>query len=119
MIDSDRRSFLKSVMLGAGSVALHPALTGSTAQAAEQPEPLQAIEFENVLGAYGPWAKKMLGDGPAKLSFLRDEFNRAGIDAWRKAARARLLECLAMPDSGGIPKAEVVHQVEFEGLGIE
>ena len=91
MNDSHRRSFLKGIMFGAGSVALHPVLTESAAHAAEHPEPLQPVEFENVRGEYGPWAKKMLGDGPAKLSFLRDEFNRAGIDAWRKKARARLM----------------------------
>jgi dienelactone hydrolase len=106
-------------MLGAGSAALHPVLTESTAQAAEQQGLPQAVVPENMLGEYGPWAKKMLGDGPAKLSFLRDEFSRAGIGAWREKARARLLDCMAMPDSGGIPKAEVMNRVEFEGLSIE
>ena len=119
MYDSHRRLFLKSLMLGAGSAALHPVLTESTAQAADQQGMPQAVVPENMLGEYGPWAKKMLGDGPAKLSFLRDEFSRAGIGAWREKARARLLDCMAMPDSGGIPKAEVMNRVEFEGLSIE
>jgi dienelactone hydrolase len=119
MYDSHRRLFLKSLMLGAGSAALHPVLTESTAQAAEQQGLPQAVVPENMLGEYGPWAKKMLGDGPAKLPFLRDEFSRAGIGAWREKARARLLDCMAMPDSGGIPKAEVVNRVEFDGLSIE
>ena len=119
MYDSHRRLFLKSLMLGAGSATLHPVLTESTAQAAEQQGLPQAVVPENMLGEYGPWAKKMLGDGPAKLSFLRDEFSRAGIGAWREKARARLLDCMAMPDSGGIPKAEVMNRVEFEGLSIE
>jgi len=119
MYDSHRRLFLKSLMLGAGSAALHPVLTESTAQAAEQQGLPQTVVPENMLGEYGPWAKKMLGDGPAKLSFLRDEFSRAGIGAWREKARARLLDCMAMPDSGGIPKAEVMNRVEFEGLSIE
>ena len=119
MYDSHRRLFLKSLMLGAGSAALHPVLTESTAQAAEQQGLPQAVVPENMLGEYGPWAKKMLGDGPARLSFLRDEFSRAGIGAWREKARARLLDCMAMPDSGGIPKAEVMNRVEFEGLSIE
>ena len=119
MYHSHRRLFLKSLMLGAGSAALHPVLTESTAQAAEQQGLPQAVVPENMLGEYGPWAKKMLGDGPAKLSFLRDEFSRAGIGAWREKARARLLDCMAMPDSGGIPKAEVMNRVEFDGLSIE
>ena len=119
MYDSHRRLFLKSLMLGAGSAALHPVLTESTAQAAEQQGLPQTVVPENMLGEYGPWAKKMLGDEPAKLSFLRDEFSRAGIGAWREKARARLLDCMAMPDSGGIPKAEVMNRVEFDGLSIE
>lgn len=119
MYDSHRRLFLKSLMLGAGSAALHPVLTESTAQAAEQQGLPQTVVPENMLGEYGPWAKKMMGDGPAKLSFLRDEFSRAGIGAWREKARARLLDCMAMPDSGGIPKAEVVNRVEFDDLSIE
>ena len=119
MYDSHRRLFLKSLMLGAGSAALHPVLTESTVQAAEQQGLPQTVVPENMLGEYGPWAKKMLGDGPAKLSFLRDEFSRAGIGAWREKARARLLDCMAMPDSGGIPKAEVMNRVEFDGLSIE
>ena len=119
MKDSHRRTFLKGLMLGAGSAALRPVLAESTARAAEQQGLPQAVVPENMLGEYGPWAKKMLGDGPAKLSFLRDEFSRAGIGAWREKARARLLDCMAMPDSGGIPKAEVVNRVELEGLSIE
>jgi dienelactone hydrolase len=72
-----------------------------------------------VLGVPGPWARKLMGEGPGRLSFLRDEFNREGIGEWRKKARARLLECMAMPESGGVPKARVAERVEFEGLSIE
>ncbi len=119
MNDSHRRSFLKGLMRDAGSMALYPALAGSAAYAVQNQAQPQPVVTENMLGEYGPWAKKMMGEGPAKLSFLRDEFNKAGIDAWRAKARARFLECIAMPNSGGVPKARVVRQVEFDGLSIE
>lgn len=116
-----RRDFFQHAgIVTAGGIALSgtlPELVSTPAQA--QSNPSQPIVFENVLGEYGPWAKKMLADAPAKLSFLRDEFNLGGIDSWRKKARLRLLDCLAMPDSGGIPKAQVLEQVEFEGLTIQ
>jgi dienelactone hydrolase len=116
-----RRDFFQHAgIVTAGGIALSgtlPELVSTPAQA--QSSPSQPIVFENVLGEYGPWAKKMLEDAPAKLSFLRDEFNLGGIDSWRKKARLRLLDCLAMPDSGGVPKAQVLEQVEFEGLTIQ
>ena len=116
-----RRDFFQHAgIVTAGGIALSgtlPELVSTSAQA--QSNPSQPIVFENVLGEYGPWAKKILDDAPAKLSFLRDEFNRGGIDSWRKKARLRLLDCLAMPDSGGVPKVQVLQQVEFEGLTIQ
>jgi dienelactone hydrolase len=119
MSDSHRRSFLKDFMFGVGAASLYPELAESTALADEQPRQPQPIVAENMLGEYGSWAARLLGDGPARLSFLRDEFTRARIGAWREQARARLRECMAMPDSGGIPRAEVVRRVEFQGLSIE
>ncbi|MEY3643658.1 MAG: hypothetical protein RLZZ207_352 [Bacteroidota bacterium] len=116
-----RRDFFQHAgIVTAGGIALSgtlPELVSTPAKA--ESDTSQPTVFENVLGEYGPWAQKMLGDEPSKLSFLRDEFTRGGIDSWRKKARLRLLDCLAMPDSGGVPQAQVMHQVEFEGLTIQ
>src|SRR5260370_8485505 len=71
----------------------------------------------NMLGAYGPWAASLVSDGPGRLSFRNDAFH--DVDAWRKQARAGLLECLAQPETGGVPQAEVHHQFEYDGLAIE
>jgi dienelactone hydrolase len=70
-----------------------------------------------MLGAYGPWAASLAGDGPARLSFRNRRFN--DLDTWRPQARARVAECLLSPDAGGIPKAEVQHRVDYDGLEIE
>lgn len=71
----------------------------------------------NMIGAYGPWAASLAGDGPARLSFRRREF--ADVDAWRTAARQRYRERLLMPDIGGTPNATVQHVFELDGLHIE
>ncbi|MBM3189063.1 MAG: hypothetical protein FJZ90_10120, partial [Chloroflexi bacterium] len=59
----------------------------------------------NMIGAYGPWAASLVGDDPPRLSFRREGWR--DVDAWRATARARLLELLAQPDTGGLPDARV------------
>ncbi len=71
----------------------------------------------NMIGAYGPWAAGLAGDGPARLSYRRRE--HTDLEAWRAAARARYRECLLMPDAGGTPQAAVQHAFEFDGLHVE
>lgn len=105
-------------MRNAGGAALYPSMAEAE-QANPGAGPARPVVAENVLGVYGPWARKIMGDGPAKLSFLREEFTLAGMAAWREKARNRVLECMAMPDSGGVPQARVTDRVEFEGLSIE
>src|SRR5438105_2339421 len=73
----------------------------------------------NMIGAYGPWAAGLVGDGPARLSFRQARFRAGAIDAWRNQARGRLEACLMQPDTGGIPKAQVQHQFIQDGLHIE
>ncbi len=41
----------------------------------------------NMIGAYGPWAAGLVGEGPARLSFRQGRFPAVGIDAWRNEAR--------------------------------
>ncbi len=55
----------------------------------------------NNIGAYGDWAAGLAAD-PPRLSFRQT--------AW---------QALLRPDSGGIPRANVRHHIEFDGLAIE
>jgi dienelactone hydrolase len=71
----------------------------------------------NMIGAYGPWAASLAGDGPARLSFLQPQWS--DVEAWRPVARQRLLDCLAQPDLGGVPQVRVQRQATCEGLSIE
>lgn len=71
----------------------------------------------NMIGAYGPWAASLVGEEPATLSFRNDQWT--DVDAWRPLARQRLLDYLAQPDTGGVPKVTVRRQFSYEGLHIE
>jgi dienelactone hydrolase len=72
-----------------------------------------------MIGAYGPWAAAIAGDGPARLSFRNARFRAEDLDAWRTEARARLHATLLQPAAGGIPRAELQHQFRHDGLDIE
>lgn len=72
----------------------------------------------NMVGAYGPWlSDKVLGDGPARLSFRTGKWN--SLDDWRRSARARVWECMAPVDLGGKPEVRVESTHESDGLRIE
>ncbi len=71
----------------------------------------------NMIGAYGPWAASIVGEGPAALSFR----NRAwtDVEAWRPVARKRLMDCLAQPDTGDAPEVKVQRTFVYDGLHVE
>jgi dienelactone hydrolase len=73
----------------------------------------------NMIGAYGPWAANIVGDGPARLSFRHARFAAQDLDRWRTLARDRLRSCLMQPDTGPRPKADLQHQLMHDGLHIE
>jgi dienelactone hydrolase len=73
----------------------------------------------NMIGAYGPWAAGLIGDGPARLSFRNPSFKPGNVDAWREVARERLKECLLQPESGGIPRVQVQHEFDHDDLHVE
>ncbi|HMC12214.1 MAG TPA: prolyl oligopeptidase family serine peptidase, partial [Pirellulaceae bacterium] len=72
----------------------------------------------NMVGSYGPWlSDKVLGDGPARLSFRTGKWK--SLDEWRSDARARVWECMAPVDLSGQPEVRVDSTHEFDGLVIE
>jgi dienelactone hydrolase len=73
----------------------------------------------NMIGAYGPWATDLAGGGPARLSFRQPVYGRNDVDRWREQARERLRACLLQPSSGGVPRAQVQHELIHDGLHIE
>jgi dienelactone hydrolase len=71
----------------------------------------------SVLGLYGPWAASLTGNELPAFSFRRKEFT--DINKWRKTARQRLKERLAIPNIGATPKVTIHKQHEYDGLHIE
>lgn len=72
---------------------------------------------QNMLGAYGPWAAGLAGDGPAELSWRRGGW--PDLQTWRSQAQARVWEHLAPPDTGGLPAVEVRGSAAYDGLHVE
>lgn len=73
----------------------------------------------NMIGAYGPWAAGLAGEGPARLSFRNPRFQPGDLEGWRAQARQRLKERLLPPDSGGVPQAQIQHHLTYDGLHVE
>jgi hypothetical protein len=71
-----------------------------------------------MIGAYGPWAAPIAGDGPARLSFRNPKFAATDLDTWRRQAGERFSAGLLVPETG-VPRAELQHQFEHDGLTIE
>lgn len=72
----------------------------------------------NLVGSYGPWlSEKVLGDGPARLSFRTGRWKT--FDEWRAVGRGRVWDCLAPVDQGGVPEVRVEETREFDGLHVE
>ena len=102
----ERRDFIKqsSTTVALASMNLANAATAAQAAAADAVPP-------NMIGVYGPWAAKIVGDQPARLSFLQAEFT--DVDAWRKRARDRVFDCLLQPEN------VVINDVRVESVPAE
>lgn len=72
---------------------------------------------KSTVGAYGPWLDRLASRRPGPLSFRNRRFRT--LIRWRMLARAKALECMAPPPTGGRPKARVVRKYRWDGLHIE
>ncbi len=89
-----------------------PLVRGNEATAAQE-GPRQ-----NMTGAYGAWlADRVLGNGPASLSFRTGKWKTPG--EWRAVARTRLIERIAPVDQGSKPQVRLDWKGEYEGLHVE
>jgi dienelactone hydrolase len=70
-----------------------------------------------MIGAYGPWAASIVGEKPGALSLRTGKWK--DIEKWRSKALQRLMDCLAQPDTGGVPEAVVQKKSTYDGLYIE
>lgn len=71
----------------------------------------------SIIGLYGPWAAALTENKLPSLSFRRKEFQN--LEFWRRQARQRAIDRLAIPNIGSVPKVTVKKQYEYDGLHIE
>lgn len=74
-------------------------------------------ENTTLIGPYGDWAASRLYEDLPALSFRRKEWS--DLDQWRRKARQRAAERMAIPDIGGVPEVKVKKQYIYDGLHIE
>src|SRR5690349_9058556 len=74
-------------------------------------------QHPSVIGLYGPWAASLNENKLPSFSFRKKEFTN--VDEWRKAARKRTMERMAIPNIGDMPKVNVNKQYTYDGLYIE
>ncbi len=78
----------------------------------------ETVVRPNMTGAYGPWlADRVLGNGPARLSFRTGKWKN--LDEWRKVARQRALERIAPVRMDKIGDVRIESQRIYDGLHIE
>ncbi|HTE27283.1 dienelactone hydrolase family protein [Flavitalea sp.] len=126
---SKRRDFLKlaglsGFALAQGSILPENALANTGNSDVQDSTNDNAIHLQDneddadlsVIGLYGAWANGLNKNKLPSLSFRRPEFTN--VEKWRKVAKQKLTERMAIPDIG-IPKVTVQKQYNYDGLHIE
>jgi dienelactone hydrolase len=121
---SKRRDFLKVAGLTSLALAQNTMIPGSafanTMKQDSNGAPLPGNDAEtdlSVIGLYGPWANSLRKNNLPSLSYRRAEFTN--LDQWRKSAKQKVIERMAIPDIGGLPKVTIHKQYSYDGLHIE
>jgi dienelactone hydrolase len=71
----------------------------------------------SIIGLYGAWANSLNETKLPAFSYRRNEWKN--LESWKKAAKQRITERLAIPDIAGTPKVTVHKQHAYDGLHIE
>ena len=71
----------------------------------------------SIIGQYGQWAASLTEKNLPSLSFRNK--SQANLEAWRKAARGRVKERMAIPALGGLPQVKINKQYTYDGLHVE
>lgn len=113
-----RRKFVKTSAAAVGSFPVLPSAFTFFSQCTTPDEKPEIMNTEpSIIGQYGPWAASLTPDTPAPLSFRHEKWT--DLTSWHKAAYNRVLECLAIPDLGGIPEVTIKKKSVYDGLEIE
>jgi dienelactone hydrolase len=71
----------------------------------------------SIIGGYGPWAASLHASQLPALSFRRKEWSN--LATWRKVAKKRVMELMAIPDIGALPQVTLKRQFNYDGLHVE
>ncbi len=71
----------------------------------------------SIIGLYGPWAAALTESKLPAFSFRRSAWSN--LQTWRKSAKKRLAERLAIPSLGGMPEVKIRKQYAYDGLHVE
>jgi dienelactone hydrolase len=122
----DRRNFIKVTgITGIGLAAGAGILKGASLERAYNPNMISThdnienmdINNQSIIGLYGPWAQSLHKNNLPSFSFRSN--NWQDLEKWKEAAKKRLVERLAIPDIGGMPKVSINKQHTYDGLQIE
>lgn len=113
-----RREFLKQAgslssisLLGLNEINIYEAT-------AHSPEyTFNADPGESIIGQYGPWSSAWMDQKIPSLSFRSKSF--ANLESWKKLAKNKLLDRLAIPKIGPMPTVTIVKELEYDGLHIQ
>lgn len=72
---------------------------------------------ETLIGAYGDWAASLIEGKIPSHSLRGDQWS--DVDEWKKAAKERYADRIAVPDIGPTPSVSVDRQHTYDGLLIE
>ncbi len=118
-----RRQFLKTTGLttlglaGAGILPAHSGILHGFNPADMTHLPIDESET-SLIGLYGPWAAS-LNAGRLPSHSFRHSTKWKNLEKWRKTARKRVLERMAIPALPGMPEVRVSNRYAYDGLHIE
>lgn len=120
----NRRDFLKAAGITGIGVAGAGLLSGLRNAQSFNDDPGQEVKSlskednkQSIIGLYGPWAASFIDNKIPAFSFRNEKWQK--VEKWRKTAKGRLLDQLAVPDIGGLPQVTVNKQYTYDGLHIE
>jgi dienelactone hydrolase len=71
----------------------------------------------SIIGLYGAWATALNKNKLPALSFRNKEWSN--LEEWRKAAKKRIAERMAIPNAGEVPKVNIIKQYTYDALHVE
>src|SRR5688500_16266622 len=110
---NDRRKFLKLAGLTGMGITSAGLLNGLASEKNDDQSKINFLNTSNklneenlsIIGLYGDWANSLNAKRLPTLSYRRNEWKN--LVAWKKIARQKLIERLAIPNIGGTPKVTV------------